>query len=179
MLSTHMSYFPSRQNRDGFTVPELLIVIVVFGILSTIGVVGWSTLQIQSQNKVRETELSQWKDTFKLYKSRFAVYPIESSTAVSYCVGNDFPGDRCGANNTILENATLNTNIARVSRLPSNAHTAVVSGSTSYVGPYLSISSTGTYTLVGIFQGGTGECPDGTTGSSPAAGVAYCSITLP
>lgn len=174
-----MSYFSSRQNRGGFTVPELLVVIVVFGILVTIGVVGWNSLQIQSQNKVRETELSQWKDTLKLYKSRFAVYPIESNTAVSYCIGNDFPGDRCGADNAILENATLNTNITRVSKLPSNAHTVVKSSSSTYVGPYLSISGTGIYTLIGVFQGGVGDCPNGTTGTSPAAGVAYCSVTLP
>lgn len=114
-----------------------------------------------------------------MYKSRFGAYPPGTATNISYCAGNDFTSDHCGMNNAFLENATLNANISRVSKLPTNAHIAVRSGSNSYVGPYVTISSTGTYTLVGVFQGGTSDCPDGTSGTSPAAGVAYCSIVLP
>ncbi len=172
---------PCRNSKTrGFTIVELLIVIVVLAILVSVGVVNWTATLGRSQNETRKTELVQWKNTFALYKSRFGAYP-PASTAGTYCVGDDFPGDRCGVNKNRLENTTLNTNIARVTRLPAYGHPEVTSGSTSYLGPYVTITSGGAYTLVGVLQGGPSDCPEGTTSTTaPVSGaVVYCNILLP
>lgn len=59
-----MSAFLTAKNVRGFTIVELLVVIVVFGILLTAGTIGWGTFIVSSQNQARETELKQWAKTF-------------------------------------------------------------------------------------------------------------------
>ena len=160
---------PSRSS--GFTIIELLIVISILGILITIGTVGWSSLSNWSRNSARATELSQWKSTFDLYKTRFAIYPSPSADG-TYCVGNDFPNDKCGISGSISEDTALNTELARVSKLPANNHPLANS---TYLGPYAIYTPT-TIRLVGVFQGsGSSTCPKNTTydATSPS-GVAYC-----
>lgn len=158
-----------------FTIVELLIIISVLGILVTIGLVGWGTVVTSSQNKTRATELSQWKSTYDLYKSRFAIYPSPSVNG-TYCIGNDFPSDRCGYAGSFGEDSTLNASLERVSKLPTYTHPQVDG---RYLGPYAIYTST-TIRLVGVFKGdGSGTCPTGTTfDTTSPSGVAYCYYQL-
>lgn len=154
------------------------MIITVLGILTTVGLFSWGAYINWSQNKQRGQELSQWKSTFELYKSRFGVYPEPSGGTLpySYCVGNDLPGDKCGTNGSISENSDLMTQIAKVSSLPANAHPMI---NNIYVGPYVTYDASNV-TLYNVFTGsGSGDCPADTTyGTQVASGVITCKITL-
>lgn len=160
----------------GFTIVELVVIITTLGILITIGLVSWGALTTWSQNQQRGQELAQWKSTFSLYKTRFAVYPEPAGTLpFSACLGNDFPAGRCGSNGSISQNNDLMTQVAKVGRIPAISHIPVAE---TYVGPYVTYSTT-EITLIGIFKGGSGDCPDDTTfDSSPASDVVLCKIVL-
>lgn len=78
-----------------FTLPELIIVIAVLGILSGIAIVSWGAVVNWSNDRAREADTRQWVNTFELYKSRYAVWPAlpaDDTTAVAYCLGT-FPTD--------------------------------------------------------------------------------------
>ncbi len=155
----------------GFTLIEILIVISVLGILITIGTFGWGSLSTWSQNKARATELSQWQSTYNLYKSRFSYYPAPTVNG-TYCIGNDFPGDRCGDSGSYGESVQLNDQLVRISRLPTNPHPLV---DNQYLGPFATYTTT-TIRLTSVFKGsGSGTCPKDTTyDTASPSGVAYC-----
>lgn len=169
-----------KRFQNGFTLVEILIVISVLGILVLIGLVGWGQMAKWSQNNARESELTSWADTLKLYHSRFAYYPL-SETSRTFCLGDNFAGDTCGANNLVSENTNFPVEIRKVSKVPQYDHPVINKSGTTYVGPYIRYTVTGSTTtavLTGIFD--RSDCPKGTT-RDPAspADVSYCTITLP
>lgn len=177
MLNTSMKVQRPTQNR-GFTIIEIIVIISTIGILASIAVVSWNGIKTSSENKTRVSELTQWKNTFELYKTRFAVYPSASANG-TFCIGSDFPSGKCGINGNFSQNSGLNTELARTGTLPSNSHAAIsTSSTTSYVGPY-AVYTTSQIVLTAILKGDSGTCPSDTTyDTASPSGVAYCKITL-
>lgn len=168
-----------KRPQTGFTIVEILVIISTIAILVTIGIVGWGTLSTWSRNNTRGTELAQWKNTFDLYKSRYAVYPTGTSSTGTYCLNAAQP--KCGVNNSYSPDTTLNNALKHVTSLPTNnAGDTIKVGSTTYLGPYVTFITGGSVKLTGVFQGsGSGTCPKDTTyDTSSPSGIAYCTITL-
>lgn len=155
-----------RSVSSGFTIVELLIVIVVIGILASITVVTYSGAQKRARNAARVSELVSWKDQFELYFSLNGQYP--SMADGGYCLGTGFPdtsGDGVGdchdlywAPGRASENTTLNDALRTVGDLPSGIRDDV-DGS---IGPYTQYSST-EVEVTGVFEGSASECPANTT----------------
>ena len=81
-----------RAGKKGFTVVELLIVIVVIAILATIVMVAYGNVQRDARNATRMTELRSWVDLFEIYKARKGAYPRKDLTTESNaCLGTGFP----------------------------------------------------------------------------------------
>lgn len=57
-----------RSLQRGFTIVELLIVIVVIGILATLSLVAYNNVTNQAQSATQVSELSQWKKKSELHK---------------------------------------------------------------------------------------------------------------
>lgn len=74
----------------GFTIVELLVVIVVLGILTTIGIVSWRGVQDRAYNTERLNELKGWENIFTLYASQEHKYPSVPDYG-GYCLGTGFP----------------------------------------------------------------------------------------
>lgn len=71
--------------QKGFTVVELLVVIAVIGILATLTLVGYQSVQAKARDTERKTEVSAIADAIKLYRLKY---------------GNDIEGGSgCGGNN--------------------------------------------------------------------------------
>lgn len=89
----------------GFTIVELLIVVVVIAILATITIVGFNGIQNRTQNTKTESTVAQYRKMLIAYASEKRSYPDESSA----CLGemSDYP-DGCFSG---APNATFNTNL--------------------------------------------------------------------
>ena len=94
-----------RNRQAGFTIVELLIVIVVIGILVAIVVVAYTGITTQANNTGKITELKALAKLFEAYRAREGIYPrqeLATSTPpttnpsgntypVGYCIGTGYP----------------------------------------------------------------------------------------
>lgn len=80
--------YPDR----GFTIVELLIVIVVIGILAAITIVSFRGIQTRAENAVRLSEVKVWEQAIALYQTSTGKFPFVGSMALdkTYCLGNGF-----------------------------------------------------------------------------------------
>lgn len=71
-------------NNKGFTIVELLIVIVVIAILATISVVAYNGIQTNANDSRRKSDLVRIQKAIELYYADNNVYP--SLTSAGYCI---------------------------------------------------------------------------------------------
>ncbi|MDB5168094.1 MAG: exported protein of unknown function [Candidatus Saccharibacteria bacterium] len=153
---------PSR----GFTIIELLIVIVVVGILASITIVAFNGIQTKAANMSKTNEAVAWKKLLEVYKATYDSYP--PVPIADYCLGSGFPdgdgiaGGECrdyqlnSPTYTYHENdnAALMAEIKKVGKLPTGDRTPI----SGIVGPYMGIWPTG-YIIITILKGGASDCP--------------------
>lgn len=182
-----------RRSISGFTIVELLVVIVVIGIIATISIVSYNGVQTRTHNSNRIAQLQAWQSVFDRYKAKKGTLPLSATAnGVGYCLGttgfpNGFDGaPRCrdylysGATSLrVSDNATLMTELQTVvPNLPSSQNVAV--GGT--VGPYVYYwgGASGNIQLSGAFYGfATTDCPDSTQYSwKDDKGLVICSIYI-
>lgn len=173
-----------RISRSGFTIVELLIVIVVIAILATISTVAYNGVQQRARNTVRAVEMQSWDKILKLYRATYGTFPQIING--SYCLGEGFPigynGEaRCrnytDANQSISykqsDNTSLMNELKKMGSLPKNDRTPA-----GYVvGPYIDYYGTDYY-IVGTFSGSSAsDCPKGTQFSyTDSASLVLCYI---
>lgn len=81
----------NRKHKTGFTIVELLIVIVVIAILAAITIIAYTGIQQRAANSRVISLASQWERTIKLYQVESQLLPNDWT-----CLGNsvdDFPAD--------------------------------------------------------------------------------------
>ncbi len=64
-----------RQKQTGFTIVELLIVIVVIGILAAISIVAFNGVQGRANDSAIRNDLVNMAKKFEIYKADYGVYP--------------------------------------------------------------------------------------------------------
>ena len=87
-----------KLNVKGFTIVELLIVIVIIGILATIGFVAFSGAQNKAKKSDAVSTLSQVKSKLGEYNVDNSNYPADKAAVVTYL------SSAAGGNNTSLAN---------------------------------------------------------------------------
>lgn len=68
----------------GFTIVELLIVIVVIGILAAITIVAYNGVQARARDNTRMSDLSTIRKALEMYKSENGQYPEENAASWEY-----------------------------------------------------------------------------------------------
>lgn len=74
-----------RQKQTGFTIVELLIIIVVIAILATISIMAYNGIQVRTRDSMRTDTIAKIKNALELYKIGHGQYP--SATANPGCCG--------------------------------------------------------------------------------------------
>lgn len=115
----------TTKKTTGFTIVELLIVIVIIGILAAITIVAYNGIQQRAGNSQRIAAAKEWVKAINAYAAVNQKYPNTSGT---YCIGEtnitDFdinPDADCGVSDNLKHdyNTTFNTNTKTItSRLP-------------------------------------------------------------
>ncbi len=137
-----------RIRKNGFTVIELVVVIVVIGVLAAVVTVVYGNVQREARNTTRLTELRSWIDIFEVYKARKGSYPGKNYTvSTGGCLGAGFPHStddanyRCrethvneGYSYTEAESTALMADLMTVAKMPPADKTPVAGW---LVGPWV------------------------------------------
>jgi len=166
-INTHIPY---TRKQTGFTIVELLIVIVVIAILAAITIVSYNGIQQRSQNTSIIATATTWYKTFKLYEADIGKLPT-----VSGCLGSNYPYDREGnatgtyqcrqdtSTTGLSENATLNTTLQPyMSNRPTPPMVTGGNSATVWrrgIQYYVTGSAAGSTIRIDVTFSGQGECP--------------------
>lgn len=99
--------------RKGFTIVELLIVIVVIAILAAISVIAYNDVQQRAYNSKIITGVNAYYKALLNYRSVSGNYPTTSA-----CLGINYPNNACWANNqngsspVLSVNSTVDANLS-------------------------------------------------------------------
>ncbi len=167
--------FKSKIRRSsGFTIVELLIVVVVIGILAAIVTIAYNGIQQRAQVAAITSELKQWHKLFEAYRAINGYYPAPSATPTTgggpgsnvlggYCLGTGFPNNHCYLPYASSYGAAESTGTALMAALSTVGTPPKNSAKYTYetVGPFLWYRSDTDVRLLTTFPAGT-PCPSGT-----------------
>lgn len=134
-------------SRKGFTIVELLIVIVVIAILASITVVGYSGIRASAEKTKTVSTARSYIQALSAYQLSEGAYPTTST----YCLGSGYT-DRtsdgvvdCRWNSgNVNPNASFNTTLNKYLQVTASiTQTPVMNGSSGVVGMYFMNDSLG------------------------------------
>jgi prepilin-type N-terminal cleavage/methylation domain-containing protein len=135
----------------GFTIVELLIVIVVIAILAAVSVVTYNGITQRANQQLASNELNTWSKLFTAYQIAYGSFPTSSLPAGNYCLGTGFTNGKCRHNDglpqyTHLENstesATIITELQKIGNPPMNTKKYTLdSFHGTQQGPYVNVVS--------------------------------------
>jgi prepilin-type N-terminal cleavage/methylation domain-containing protein len=131
----------TRSKTHGFTLTELIIVIVVIGILATIALLSYSGIRQRADNTRRIVAARQAANLVQSYMSTYDAYPW--TTSASMCIGKNFPGGKCWGVDSVppsyptleADSGPLVNTLAAIGALSSIGYPAVNMGYWSGMGP--------------------------------------------
>ncbi|PIS07833.1 hypothetical protein COT78_01180 [Candidatus Berkelbacteria bacterium CG10_big_fil_rev_8_21_14_0_10_43_13] len=106
-------------NKKGFTLVELLIVIVIIGVLASIGIVSYKGTQAVARDSQRKSDLQAIGTAYKMhYQDKkawlFNNKELAAIGASANCEGSNIAGDTCGAGWFNYKSSTYIVSIAHV-----------------------------------------------------------------
>lgn len=183
-----------RKSVSGFTIVELLIVIVVIAILAAISVVAYGGIQERAKNSSRMAQGNQWVQALQIYQAQTGAMPPALASAdagMKFCLGTGFPVGGGGVprcqnvtgtdSNSPVEsaNAALMSELQSIAQIPSSA--PIRSSSTSLTGPWLRKNSDNEVSVSIVLDGERtvgSDCGGGFKSAWTGAGVVNCVKTV-
>lgn len=103
------------KQQTGFTIVELLIVIVVIAILAAITIAAFNGVQERARNTKTISAVKEYMKLYSTYAVDYDVYPGSGN----YCLGTGYDGDLCWDNRVYTGNTAANTGLLNyVNSLP-------------------------------------------------------------
>lgn len=166
------------QHRRGFTIVELLIVIVVIAILATVSVVAYNGIQVRAKNAQQKDAATKYVKLLQLYKAQYGAYPTQYG-----CLGeNNIDSDNdsvpdCGDDGSRSYNATLNTELKKVGTTP-NIVTDRILGTdgVNRAGMFYEASYGGS--IVYFVRGSTSDCTVASSYNGSRGESVWCRVLL-
>jgi general secretion pathway protein G len=176
-----------KKTMSGFTIVELLVVIVVIAILAAITIVAYNGIQTRAENTKTISAASQWAKALQMYKIDNGSYPTMNSCLGSSTTYTSSGGGRCWSgptNGTWLVQASFLTALdPYIKRLPEPSQSNVNIDTDQRRGAIYYRLAAGDERIY-IANIGTGACPDisglGASFSSTTYGLGKeCQYKLP
>ncbi len=82
-MKTEMKKSKKREENKGFTMVELLVVMAILGILSTIGLTSFRTSLMKSRDAKRKSDLEQIQRALEMYNNDYGKYPTSASGKIT------------------------------------------------------------------------------------------------
>jgi prepilin-type N-terminal cleavage/methylation domain-containing protein len=79
--------------KSGFTIVELLVVIVVIALLATVGLVSYTGIQARARDSQRLQDVVTLQKSIDLYLTRNASLPPRSPSSPSWAMSHVYPND--------------------------------------------------------------------------------------
>lgn len=190
MLMTPMNGEYKNQVNHGFTIIELLIVIVVIAILAAVTIVSYNGISVRAQNTAVLAEVNAWKKAFTVYRVSNDSWPDSMVVDKVYCLGTNFPNGAGGvARCSDFQSAAAPTAAGAQDLINQLKDVSQVNDFKKYsvennVGPYVRLCgswwrcSRGDVLITTIFKGKTGECPEGMNEQWSAGDALWCDVAL-
>ena len=141
--------------QKGFTIVELLIVIVVIGILAAITIVAFNGVQQRANNTKFANMVGQYAKALSIYATEKSAYPGVVAASVANNLACLDGTTTCWSGADAVKSTTLQTELAQyVSGLPASPNSAITYAT---VTPEAGGSFTGYY-IIYVMQG-SGSCP--------------------
>lgn len=157
-----------RRKTVGFTIVELLIVVVVIAILASITIVAFNGVQQRTKNTRISTGAQQYNKAFESYKAVNGSYPTYAG-----CLGANYPNDVCWLLNGAPErsvSANLDTQLREFLPAKPTVSTEYMELFTSYQRTGLVYYISGSYSELRYYmQGNNQSCIGGFTFANEGA----------
>jgi prepilin-type N-terminal cleavage/methylation domain-containing protein len=102
------------KQRKGFTLVELLVVISIIGLLSTLAVVALNQARVRARDSKRLSDIKQIQTALELHYADQGVYPVEATAitlgedATDVLTENGFEDDTAATGTTVYMKVPLN-----------------------------------------------------------------------
>jgi len=137
------------RTQRGFTIVELLVVIVVIGILAAVTIVSYQGVQKKAYNAQIISGVSQYLKIIESYKAINGAYPrttreIAGDSIAMVCLGKGYSGGTCGVvtGKGTYEDTSFNTELATVASGSAISGVNLAVGPESFVGAVYGIDTT-------------------------------------
>lgn len=175
---------------NGFTIVELLIVIVVIAILAAISIMAYGNVQQQGSNTQTIVAMKDYVKAFNVYAVENGGYPQQTG-----CLGEGYagPNNWCLSQNGAAacfgmgsaSSQTVNTALKPYmgNKVPAVSMRAIPCGGTTYVGAYASYDSSNSTMRMWMVLSGDVQCPSlsansGTPTKTYTADATLCRYAL-
>lgn len=140
-----------KRNSRGFTLVEILIVVIILGILAAIVIPQFTNASNDARNSSVASTLQTLRGQIELFKIQHADTPPTAGSLATVLTGKTNPTDVAAANT----NGTLGPYVQSFPTNPANGWATVAAAAASNVG-WVYSATNGTYTISATNTGGTG-----------------------
>lgn len=169
----------AKNKQTGFTIIELLVVIVVIGILAAIVLVAYSGIQQRAHNSAIVSGVDAYQKALLQYSVDNQAYPL--AIGVSACLGAGYAGNQCwsGINGNRYVDAGVDAALAKYfnngTKPTVSTNMLQITTAPDYRAGALLVTSP--YRIIYYLEGAGQTCMDGSSGTTEMQGT-QCALTL-